>query len=82
MSSLSTELRRGDVLKARAACTKMERVRGNVKAGCVRFWPKALVHEIYNSLCSFLVKEILEAQSPFAWATCGRELNAEPSDET
>ncbi len=40
MPSLFTELRRRNVFKVGAACTKMGRLRQNVNVGYVRFWPK------------------------------------------
>ena len=41
MPSLFTELRRRNVFKVGATCTKMGRFLDNVNVGYVRFWPKA-----------------------------------------
>jgi len=43
MPSFFTELRRRNVFKVGAACTKMGRFRANVIVRNVSFWPKAAV---------------------------------------
>ncbi len=43
MPSFFTELRRRNIFKVGAACTKMGRVRENFNVGYVCLWPKAAV---------------------------------------